>query len=127
MNIVKSIWNYKCPRCRKGNLFTKPFVLSKPLNMNQRCSECNLNFEPEPGYYFGAMFISYIWTGWIFLFIIGFCMLVLDWGINASFGLLIAIVALTYFWIARISRSMYIHLDVKYDPDTVTNNKVEKQ
>ncbi len=115
MNLLKSIWNYKCPRCRKGDLYTKPFTISKPLSMHEKCGQCDLKFEPEPGYYFGAMFISYIWTGWIFLFIIGFCMLILDWGINESFALLIAIVALSYFWIARISRAMYIHLDVKYD------------
>ena len=115
MNIWKSIWNYKCPKCRKGDLFVKPFDLKKPLEMHDRCEHCNQKFEPEPGYYFGAMFISYIWTGWMALAIIGFCMIVLEWSVEASFGLLIAVSALFYFFILRISRSMYIHLDVKFD------------
>lgn len=83
--------------------------------MHERCNCCDLKFESEPGYFFGAMFISYIWTGWLFLAIIGFCMMVLGWGVNASFALLIFIAAILYFWIARISRSIYIHIDVKYD------------
>jgi hypothetical protein len=27
--------------------------------MNDRCPHCNASFEPEPGFYFGAMFVSY--------------------------------------------------------------------
>ncbi|MEQ9288746.1 MAG: DUF983 domain-containing protein [Cyclobacteriaceae bacterium] len=27
--------------------------------MKKNCEVCNLNFEPEPGFYYGAMFISY--------------------------------------------------------------------
>lgn len=115
MNIWKSIWNYKCPKCRQGDLFVQPFDIKKPLDMHDKCEVCGQNFEPEPGYYFGAMFISYIWTGWIALAIIGFCMIVLDWSVEASFALLILVSALAYFFIMRISRSMYIHMDVKYD------------
>ena len=116
MNFFSSVWNYKCPRCRKGDLFVKPFVMNDPLNMNEKCDHCEQRFMPEPGYYFGAMFISYIWTAWTCLAIIGFCMLVLGWSIEASFALLIFVSAISYFWVARISRSMYIHLDVRYDP-----------
>lgn len=27
--------------------------------MNDRCAHCGASFEPEPGFYFGAMFVSY--------------------------------------------------------------------
>lgn len=83
--------------------------------MPEKCSNCELNYMPEPGYYFGAMFISYGWTVWTILAIVGFCMLVLDWSVEASFGLVIFVSALTYFFIMRISRSMYIHMDVRFD------------
>lgn len=116
MNIVSSIWNYKCPRCRKGDLYVQPFMMSAPLSMHEKCSHCGQRFEPEPGYYFGAMFISYIRTAWTCLAIVGFCMLVLGWSVNASFALLIFVCAVSYFWVARISRAMYIHLDVRFDP-----------
>ena len=58
MNIIQSIWNYKCPRCRKGDIYVKPLKYTDPLDMHDRCDHCNLKFEPEPGYFFGAMFID---------------------------------------------------------------------
>lgn len=117
MNYLVSIWKYKCPRCRKGDLFTKPFDISNPLNMNEKCKYCGQLTQPEPGYYFGAMFISYIWTGFLCLGIVGFCMLVLGWTVNQSFILLLILAALSFFFITRISRSIYIHLDVRYNPE----------
>jgi uncharacterized protein (DUF983 family) len=104
----------KCPKCRQGDLFLSPFNISKPIAMHEKCTNCNQDFEPEPGYYFGAMFISYIWTGWFCLFIVGIAMLIFGWSANQSIALLIGILVISYLWILRISRSMYIHLDVKY-------------
>lgn len=123
MNVFSSIYQYKCPRCREGDLFVKPFNMSKPLDMNEKCSCCGQNFEPEPGYYFGAMFISYGWTVWTIMAIVGFCMLVLGWSVEASFTLVILVSAVSYFFIARISRAMYIHMDVRYDKQLAASTK----
>lgn len=126
MNVFSSIYHYKCPRCRKGDLFVAPFNPKDPLNMNDKCSHCKQSFEPEPGYYFGAMFISYGWTVWTIMAIVGFCMLVLDWTVEGSFALVIFVSAISYFFIARVSRSMYIHMDVRYDKNwaaTIVNTK----
>ncbi len=43
----------RCPRCREGRIF-KGFA-----TMNDPCPVCGLIFEREPGYFFGAMYISY--------------------------------------------------------------------
>ena len=123
MNLVSSIWNYKCPKCRKGDLFVAPFDFKNPLNMHEKCSHCGQLFEPEPGYYFGAMFISYIWTAFMCPAIVGFCMLVLDWSLEGAFAFLIFIAALSYFFVMRISRSMYIHLDIRYDKEKALSTK----
>lgn len=32
------------------------------MKMNQRCEVCNEDFRREPGYYFGAMYVSYALT-----------------------------------------------------------------
>lgn len=117
MNIIASIFRKKCPRCRKGDLFVKPFELKSPVNMPKNCSNCGLNFEPEPGYYFGAMFISYIWTAFFSLGLVGFCILALKWSVGASFALLLFLAAISFFWIVRISRSLYIHITTKYEPE----------
>lgn len=51
----------ECPNCNKGKVFRdKSFFFSIGFpKMNEYCSHCNFKFEKEPGYFFGAMFISY--------------------------------------------------------------------
>ena len=57
---TRALLECKCPRCRQGDLFEDK--LSKFWTnraMHKKCPVCDLNFEPEPGFYYGAMFISY--------------------------------------------------------------------
>jgi len=89
--------------------------------MVDHCEVCGQKTMPEPGFYYGAMFLSYIATGFLYLFIIGFCLIVLKWSVNQSFLLLLAFVALTYFKTARLSRSLWIHVIVKYDKNAKNN------
>lgn len=126
MNITNSILQYKCPRCRQGDLFKKPVQLNKPFDMNECCEHCGQSFSPEPGYYYGAMFISYIWTAFASLAIVGICLFVFDWSVNASMGFLVFLGIISFFWVLRISRSMYIHLDVRYD-EKLAAKALEKQ
>ncbi|MCB0533991.1 MAG: DUF983 domain-containing protein [Lewinellaceae bacterium] len=113
-----SIFYLKCPCCHKGETFeTSSWSLVKPVEMLQRCPKCNLNYYPEPGYYYGAMFISYIWTGWFCLLFIAFFHWFLGWSQMASFGLLITFLALNFIYIFRISRLMWLNINVKYDPE----------
>ncbi len=61
MKMLKNIISGKCPNCKKGNVFNSngnPFLFQIP-KMNPQCSECGHKFEREPGYFFGAMYVSY--------------------------------------------------------------------
>lgn len=50
----------KCPRCRKGNMFTHhPFHLKYGRRVNINCPVCGLRFEPEPAFFEGAMYFNY--------------------------------------------------------------------
>lgn len=56
-----AIFQQKCPRCREGNIFKytllqKPF---SPLATHKECPECGFRFEIEPGFFWGALYISY--------------------------------------------------------------------
>jgi uncharacterized protein (DUF983 family) len=52
------ILRQRCPRCRAGRIFRGSIVRGFP-KMYERCEICNLKFEREPGYFLGAMYVSY--------------------------------------------------------------------
>ncbi len=111
---LSKILGMKCPNCGEGDMFYTPtFSFKRPLEMPEHCPICGQSFFPEPGFYYGAMFISYIVSGF---FSIGFIML-LHWvfklSINFSFLILILISALFYVYLFRISRSVWLGLMVK--------------
>jgi uncharacterized protein (DUF983 family) len=114
---IRSIFGFKCPKCQEGDLFPTPtFSFRQPFNMPERCPRCGQSYMPEPGFYYGAMFISYIISGWFSIIFVLFLHWVLDWSILASFSLLIAISAFFFVYVFRLSRSIWINLMVKYDP-----------
>lgn len=58
-----AIASAKCPCCREGNLFpVSPFSYSKLSATNKHCEVCGANLIPEPGFYDGAMYISYAFS-----------------------------------------------------------------
>jgi len=62
-SLLSSISQAKCPRCRQGNIFPVfPFSYRKLAVMHTRCQVCDANFVPEPGFYDGAMYVSYAFS-----------------------------------------------------------------
>src|SRR5689334_14878029 len=60
MTLMVALLKGKCPRCRKGNMFTYPATnLTRFNRMNDVCPHCGARLEPEPGYYQGAMYVGY--------------------------------------------------------------------
>ncbi|MEM8907758.1 MAG: DUF983 domain-containing protein [Bacteroidota bacterium] len=119
-----SIFGMKCPRCREGNLFkTTTFSFSQPFEMLDECPVCGQNYMPEPGFYFGAMFISYIIWGWFSILLCLALIFLLGWTVNGAFALLIFLSVLFFVWIFRISRSIWIHINVKYQPQQNDSSK----
>lgn len=115
----------KCPRCQEGDLFISPFEFSKPVNMPDKCPVCNQKFEPEPGFYYGAMFLSYIFSAFFFLSIMGVCIIVFKLSLNVSMFILLIIAGLTYFFFLRMSRSLWINILVSYDREAKDKKEVK--
>src|SRR5713226_6085669 len=55
---LRSILQQRCPRCRIGGIFHYSVFRGFP-KMCERCSICDLKFEREPGYFLGAMYLSF--------------------------------------------------------------------
>ena len=113
-----SIFSLKCPTCHRGELFPTPtFSFSQPFAQYTHCPKCGQRYFPEPGFYYGAMFISYIGSGFFCLGVVMFLHWVLDWSMGASFAALIALVAVLFVWWFRVSRSAYLNLVYGFKPD----------
>lgn len=82
--------------------------------MNDHCPHCNQNLMPEPGFYYGAMFLSYMLTGWFSLIVVGVLHWVLGFGLIPSFVILLLVLALLFVWFYRISRVIWIHFNVRF-------------
>lgn len=53
----------KCPRCRQGRMFsTGPYNMKRFTDMPEVCAHCGFKFEIEPGFFWGAMYISYAFS-----------------------------------------------------------------
>lgn len=127
MGVLASILKLRCPRCRKGRLFKEPFKLGKPLATKESCPKCGQDFEPEVGFYYGAMFLSYVLSSllllpFILILIFGF-KIPFGWSIFSSILLLM----LLYIRIVRTARSLWIHIVVGYNPNWEREPYVKKK
>lgn len=60
---TRALLALRCPHCHQGRLFThSAFNLAHFTSMPTRCEVCAVPLEPEPGFYWGAMFISYAFS-----------------------------------------------------------------
>lgn len=60
-NIIFSVLQNKCPRCRNGRLYkyNNPYNLGHFMKMNERCPVCGQPLDMEPGFYYGTNLVSY--------------------------------------------------------------------
>lgn len=116
-SFLSGLFGLRCPRCRRGDLFpTGSFSFKQPFEQYEYCPKCGQNYFPEPGFYYGAMFLSYIGSGF---FCLGFVMIlhwVLGLSLGTSFVALIAVVGLLFVWWFRFSRALYFYLVTPYKP-----------
>lgn len=57
MKIVQML-SHKCPRCGEGKIFTGNSFFSFE-EAQKSCDHCGEKFEKEPGFFIGAMYMSY--------------------------------------------------------------------
>ena len=101
-----------CPRCRAGKMFKYPLSkISKFSEMNDNCPVCGLKFEVEPGFWYGAMFVSYANTIML-LVVLGVGMFYLfNDPSTLSYIVVITVASLLFVpFNFRVSRSVFLHL-----------------
>ena len=127
-NYIWSLLTMKCPRCRRGSMFSDPnaWKLNNTLKMPDKCPECRQHFELEIGFWYGTGYVSYLLSfclsvatfilWWIFIGLSTEDHRFFWWmGLNAIFLVLIQP------WLMRLSRVLYLYFFVKYDADYKTS------
>ncbi len=113
-----SILHFNCPRCHEGKLFKSglSYRFSKITQMHSHCSHCNLKFEKEPGFFYGAMYVSYGLTVALWI-TVAVAFYVLSEKINPWLfmltGSLLLIILLPGIY--RLSRAIWIAMFVNYE------------
>ncbi len=118
--LIPALLECKCPRCREGKIFPHgAYDLKKFTVMNQECPVCNLRYEREPGFFYGAMFVSYALSVGIFLVTV-FCLyfFVGDPELETYIITVGLVSALLYPLTLRYSRVLFLNIfsGVHYDP-----------
>lgn len=76
---IYSILNFKCPHCHEGEFFKSrnPYDFKHLSATHDKCPNCNRRLYIEPGFYYGAMYVSYglgvahVVTFWVASLILG--------------------------------------------------------
>ncbi|MFY0625160.1 MAG: DUF983 domain-containing protein [Reichenbachiella sp.] len=111
-NLGQAILQCSCPKCRKGRMFNgiqlKKWFSSE---MYDQCPKCNQTFEPEPGFYYGAMIVSYAFSVAI-TFCCVFILFVFFQDPHLWVYTVVVISAVLFMWpfMFRYSRSIFLHL-----------------
>ena len=108
--MLRSILFLRCPRCRRGELFTGL------LDMPERCLVCGLVYEREHGYFVGAMAISYglavALVALLFFAVLAITHWPLEWVLLVSGIAFLPLAPLCL----RYSRALWMNLDRRIDP-----------
>lgn len=107
-----AILKAKCPRCRKGDIFVYPwYKYTKFHKFHKYCSECHFQFEIEPGFFFGAMYMSYAFVVALFITIGVVINLIMDEPGIMVYVVVINLAVLLFLPIIfRYSRVLYLYL-----------------
>lgn len=101
-----------CPRCRTGRIF------GGLMRMNEQCGDCGLRFEREPGYFVGAMYVSYAMVLPVFCAVMAvlWIWVVPGWSLHGVLALVLAVFMPAVPLVFRYARILWIHLERAIDP-----------
>lgn len=93
--------------------------------MKAACDRCGQKYEPETGFYYGAMYVSYA-VSIILMFIpVAFLYFIFNADFKILLGTCIFIYITMYPLIFRWSRNIWLNIFVHYDPQL--HEKIRKE
>ena len=113
---LMGILRQRCPRCRVGKIFRGSIFRGFP-KMFERCEVCDLKFEREPGYFLGAMYVSYGLALATIAVIAALLWSVTSWSIVKDIAWACVLFLPLAPWLTLFARVLWIYLDQTIDPE----------
>jgi uncharacterized protein (DUF983 family) len=110
------IFHQRCPRCRTGTIFRYSIFRGFP-KMYDRCPVCNLKFDREPGYFLGAMYVSYGLGIVIVAILAAILWYATGWWVTKDTIVAVLIFLPVAPTITLFARVLWIYLDQTIDPE----------
>ena len=112
ISLAEAVVRCRCPKCRTGKMFDSPaYAPGKLTQMNKVCKVCGTDFRQEPGFYFGAMYVSYAFNVAIMLTFFVATYVLLD--PKELYVYIIAILTPSFLFFPlnfRLSRAIFLHV-----------------
>ncbi|WP_421978802.1 hypothetical protein [Roseivirga seohaensis] len=128
MSRFYSLLKGKCPKCETGKIFESNgniLKLKGPI-MHDNCPHCNYKFEREPGYFYGAMFMSYgITMAEAIATYVAIKVLNIDLSIDAMMATITAVMLIFLFPNFKFSRILWLYTFTKKD-EVGSADKIER-
>ena len=121
-----SILNFKCPRCHKGEFLEsrRVYNLKKAGNLREKCACCDLKYSREPGFYFGAMFVSYALGVALFVTIwVATAVLYPEYSSELLLGIIIGSILILGPYLYALSKIIWANLFFHYEDTELKKNK----
>lgn len=124
-----SVVNMKCPRCNEGDFFVSgPYDFKHVGETPTYCSECHQKYAKEPGFYYGAMYVSYAFGVALFVAIIVLYWLIFRrfdvWTLLITMGICSILTAPFFF---HLSKVVWANIFIHYDKDAIQNYQEVKK
>lgn len=117
-NMLYSIFKMKCPQCHEGDFFvSSPYDFKNSGKVLEKCSECGCEYSKEPGFYYGAMYVSYALG--VAFFVASFVLTYLIYpqaSVWVYITVIIATVILLSPWLYAMSKIIWANMFIKYKP-----------
>jgi len=133
-SLIFSIFQNKCPRCRRGKMYKSGNVydLKNLMKMHERCPVCGQHLDMEPGFYYGTNMISYalavifsVLTFFLWWLTIGFSLQ--DKRFFVWIGVNAVLLVLLQPPLMRLSRTIWLSIFVPYSADWDKGDVIEPE
>jgi len=115
----------KCPQCQEGEFFiSHPYNLRKVGDLHKECSHCHLKYEKEPGFFYGAMYVSYALGVALFVTLwVSFKLFFPSTPLNWQIAIIITLFILVAPYFYALSKIIWSNLFTSYKPEKMGEGK----